>query len=101
MVVGRFVFQAKWGQADQSVEDFKNMAEIMKKAGNNNRVRILTDLSGSFNTVVQELEFESLADWERSRAEMFASPEFEEMQQEKEDPFESGRAEFYTLEAEL
>jgi hypothetical protein len=61
-------------------------------------VMILTDLSGPFHTVVQELEVESLADWERMRAAMFASPEMQDMQAMQENPFIGGSTEFFTLE---
>ena len=100
MIVVRFVFQAKWGKAGETVEQIKANAEVMRQAfGSDVRVRILTDLSGPFDTVVQELEVESLAEWERLRAKMFASPEFQEMQASRDAPYEGGRAEFYTLEA--
>jgi hypothetical protein len=60
--------------------------------------RILTDLSGPFDTIVQELEVESLAEWERIRAAMFNNPELQEAQASGENPFESGLTEFYTIE---
>jgi hypothetical protein len=100
MIVVRLVFQAKWGKADEAVNDFKKLAEQMEQnAASIVRARILTDLSGPFHTVVQELEVESLAEWERLRASMFNNPEFQELQTNLENPYESGRTEFYTLEA--
>ena len=67
--------------------------------GPNVHGRILTDLSGPFDTVVQELEVESLAEWEKIRAAMFETEALEEVQSEiQESPFESGRTEFYTVE---
>jgi quinol monooxygenase YgiN len=100
MIVVRFVFQAKWGKADEVVDEFKKNAELMREAlGSNVRVRLLTDLSGPFHTVVQELEVESLAEWERLRAAMFNNPELQDLQADLENPFEAGRTEFYTLEA--
>jgi hypothetical protein len=69
--------------------------------GSTGRVRILTDLSGPFNTVVEEIEVASLADWERQRAALFADPEFQQSQAVSDLPFESGRMEFYTIEADL
>jgi len=104
MIVVRFVFQAKWNKADEVVEGFKQNAEMMSRlAGSNAKVRILTDLSGPFFTVVQEMELESLAEWERLRAATFSDPEFQKAQAgaSGENPFESGRTEFYTLEASL
>ena len=100
MIVVRYVFQAKWGQAGQVIEQFKQGEEIMRKlAGDNVRIRLLTDLSGPFDTVVQEIEVENLAAWEEYRARMFSDPDIQKMQTEGESPFTSGRAEFYTLEA--
>jgi len=102
MILVRLVFQAKWGKAGAVANEFKRNAEMMKKMfGPDVRVRILTDLSGPFDTVVQELEVESLAAWERIRAAMFANPEVQELQERGESPFESGRTEFYTIEASL
>ena len=68
-------------------------------AGSNTKVRLLTGLSGPFDTVVQEVELESLAEWEQLRAKIFSDSEFQEAQEAGESPFTSGRAEFYTLEA--
>jgi hypothetical protein len=102
MILVRYVFQTKWGMADAAVEEFKKYAEPMKKMfGTKTRVRVLTDLSGPFHTVVQEMEFESLAEWEKARLAMFASSEMEEMGEGAENPFESGYTELFTLEAEF
>ncbi len=97
MILVRHVFQCKWGHSQQVVDNMKQMVGHMHAPGS---VRILTDLSGTFDTVVQEVVVESLAEWERGRAELFASPEFQKMQEElgSEPPFVSGHAEFYTIE---
>ncbi len=101
MILVRMVFQTKWGQAQPVVDEMKRMAEKSRgRMKHPMHGRILTDLSGPFHTVVQEMEFESLAEWEKARAEMFSSPEMQDMQSQ-EIPFEGGRAEFYTIEAEI
>ena len=99
MIVVRFVFQTEWGKADAVVEMFKQGGERMQELAPNSKIRILTDLSGPFHTVVQELELESLAVWEELRGKIFAEPEFQEQQEMSEIPLESGHTEFYTLEA--
>lgn len=102
MIVVRYVFQAKWGKAGQVIEQFKQREEKFRElAGDNVRMRLLTDLSGPFHTVVQEIELEDFAAWEEFRARMFADPEFASMQSEEDFPYISGRAEFYTLEATI
>ncbi len=99
MVLVRFVFQAKWRNAQKVVDEFKKNAEMMQSVlGSEMHGRILTDLSGPFDTVVQELEVESLAEWERLRTAMLSNPEFQQVQESGENPFISGHTEFYTIE---
>ena len=100
MIVVRFVFQAKPGKANEMVERFKQGVERMQHLGGPDaKVRVLTDLSGPFDTVVQEIELESLATWEELRGKFFSEPEFQERQEMQDIPIVSGRTEFYTLEA--
>ena len=81
MILVRLVFQAKFGHAAEVVAGFKQGGEIARSAGvkGPRHVRILTDLSGPFDTVVQELEFDSLDDFMKSQAAMFADPRWQEM----------------------
>jgi hypothetical protein len=100
MIVVRLVFQAKFGKVNEALAGFKQTAPIVLQAvGQNVRSRILTDLSGPFNTVVQEIEVESLAEWERLRAALFSNPQFQQARVGSADLIESGRTEFYTIEA--
>src|SRR5262245_12904012 len=78
MILVRFVCQARVGKASDVVAGFKRSNEIARTvAGPNVRARLLTDLSGAFDTVVQELELESLAEWERLRTVIFSNPEIQ------------------------
>jgi hypothetical protein len=100
-VLVRFICQAKFGKASEVVAGFKQSAEIVRTmVGPNIRTRILTDLSGPFDTVVQEIEVESLAEWERLRAMIFSNPEVQEAEAAGPSLIESGRTEYYTIEAE-
>ena len=102
MILVRQVFQVKWGQTQHVVDGMKqNVAMMHRISGGAGRARILTDLSGPFHTVVQEIEVQSLAVWESMRTKMFGDPEFHQLQSVGENPFESGRVEFYTIEAAL
>ncbi|MGH2587160.1 MAG: hypothetical protein ACRDJE_19780, partial [Dehalococcoidia bacterium] len=79
MILVRFVCQARSGKAGDVVEGFKRSGEVARTFSPTIvRGRILTDLSGPFDTVVQELEVESLAEWERLRTVLFANPQFQE-----------------------
>jgi hypothetical protein len=101
MILVRIVCQAKFGKASEAVAGFKQLAEFVHTlTGPDVRGRILTDLSGSFDTVVQELEVASLAEWERLRAVIFSNPEVQEAEAALPDIFVSGQAEYYTIEAE-
>jgi hypothetical protein len=98
MVLVRLVFQVKWGKAEEVVAAFKESQSTMDERFGG-RSRILTDLSGPFHTVVQEIEAPSIGEWERRRPQIFADPEFRRSQARMENLIESGRAEFYTIEA--
>ena len=64
-------------------------------------VRILTDRSGPYDTVVLEVTVDSLATWEKVRTIMFSSPEFAQAQEITPTmSYRSGQTEFYTIEAE-
>jgi hypothetical protein len=100
MILVRFVCKAKSGKAGEVVTGFKQSAEIARTlVGPHVRGRILTDLSGPFDTVIQELEMASLAEWERLREVIFSNPEVQEAEVGLPDVIESGRTEFYTIEA--
>jgi hypothetical protein len=100
MILVRLVFQAKFGKAADLVSAFKKFGDAAAgPSGMRPRsVRLLTDLSGPFDTVVQELEFESFDAWEKSQAAMFASPEFQKGMDPTRDLIAGGYKEFYTIE---
>jgi hypothetical protein len=99
MIIVRMVCQAKFGKAGEVVAGFKQSVEIVRTlVGPKVRSRLLTDLSGSFDTVVQELELESLAEWERLRAVVFSNPEFQAAEAAMPDVIVSGQLEYYTIE---
>jgi hypothetical protein len=101
MILVRIVCQAKFGKASEVVAGFKQSGEIVRTVvGPNVRARILTDLSGPFDTVIQEIEVESLAEWERLRAVIFSNPEVQEAEAGLPSVIESGRTEYYTIETE-
>jgi hypothetical protein len=97
MIMIRDVFQAKYGRGDELVQLFK---QIFIEAGEYYSGRIMTDLSGPHFTVVTEVEAESMDDFQRRLREGFSQPEFGEMFSRMMELVESGRREFYTIEAE-
>ena len=96
MILVRNVFQLKWGKADEALaltEQFRSLGNAQGIRG----LRILTDLGGPMFTLVQEMEAESLSEWEQRRGEMFANPEWQAMFARMSDLIEAGRTEFYNI----
>ncbi len=94
MIVVRNVFQAHYGQGDALVKLFQE-ALATWPAGRN--ARVLTDLSGTFFTVITEAEFDSLSHWEAMAREFFADARFADWFERMTPLVESGRREFYSL----
>ena len=59
MLIVRDIFVAKPGQASKLAKLFK------KSMGNMLNLRVMTDLVGDYNTVVMEMQLNSLSDWEK------------------------------------
>ncbi len=98
MILHRTVFQAKLGKADNAVAALKDaFTTIPPEQLEAFQPRILTDISGTFDTVVVETVHESLATYEQFRAALMArnaSGEGSNLM-----PFiETGQNEFYTIE---
>jgi len=98
MVVVRYIMHAKWGRGDEAVKEFKALVGINERiTGVKNNSRLMTDLSGKFFTLVEEVEFNSLGEWEEARQKIFADPEFQKSMAKITDLIETGSTEFYTL----
>lgn len=96
MILVRDTFQAKYGKGSDLVALFKEAREIWPAEYG---YRILTDASGPFFTVAVETEVESLTTWEQLMADVFAIPDFGEWFARMEPLVESGRRDFYNIEA--
>jgi hypothetical protein len=96
MILVRHIFHAKFGKAAEVVAMLKEGGSEIEEQGG--RWRLLTDLSGRYDTVVLEIEAESLAEFERARAEMFADPEFQQDAPRMTELVDWGESEFYTIE---
>ena len=99
MVLVRIVLQAKWGAAGDVAKEMGQAAAEMVQVVGGGKVRVLTDLSGTFHRVVQEIEVESIAAWEANRERIFSHPAFVESQKRLDGLIESGSMEFYTIES--
>ena len=90
-------FQCTPGGAGAFVDGFKAMSERMNDQSVIKRSRIMTDLSGSFDTVVLESEVESIDAYFELMQAMFADPEFQAGQSTS--TYRTGQRTFYTIEA--
>jgi hypothetical protein len=100
MIIERMVFQAKYGRGDELVAIFKEVGQSMS-SGSDRKMRLLTDRSGPFFTMVAEIEWESLAEWEKAFAEEFNDPADQDLMARTIPLVESGRREFYHVEVEI
>ena len=98
MLLVRQTFQARYGRGDELVALFKELREQM---GSRRALRIMTDASGPFFTVVTEFEVESFADWEQTfsqiMGEILGRPEMQDWFSRMMELVESGRRDFYNI----
>jgi hypothetical protein len=97
MILVRNIFQARFGRAGEVAKAMKESSKALGEIYGGN-ARILTDLSGQFDTVVLEIEVDSLAKWERTRLEVFSRPEFREGFARTAELITGGRSEIFTIE---
>ena len=97
MILVRDVLQVKWNEMDKVLAGMKATAE--SGAENSGNMRVLTDLSGKYFTLVVETKVESMdAYWEAMRAS-FGEDQGEATSLMSE-LFESGYREFFNIEYE-
>jgi NIPSNAP len=98
VILVRLVFQAKFGKAGELAASFKSGEQAMKNIMRGHNVKILTDLSGPFDTVVQEMEYESIQAFMVDQERLFADPGFQATMGRGAEFIRSGYKEYYTIE---
>ena len=96
MLVVRTVFQLKFGKAQEVKTHLKDIMDYNKKLGISN-MRALFDITGPSYTLVMELEFESLSDFESSQKKVFTSKEWGEKYQKLTPLVDSAYKEIFTV----
>lgn len=101
MILVRTEVQCKWGRVQEVLT--RTRAGFERLASQNTplkRSRILTDLSGSHDTVIIESEVESIDAYLAFLQAMFDSPEFQEMQAAlpTDHPYQTATRTYYTIE---
>ena len=96
MILVRSEFQCKEGSVNEMVDRFKAMSQRMDDQEVIKRSRIMTDLSGSFDTVVVESEVESIDDYFALLQAEFARQGSQAL---NGGLYQTGKRTFYTIEA--
>jgi hypothetical protein len=99
MVVIRNVFHLKFGKAREAVALFKEGIAIQKRigAGTNSSMRLLTDVTGPFYTVVLELSVPSLSAFETEAPRLMGDKDWQANYQKIGALVESGYREIFTV----
>lgn len=95
MILERTVLYCEPGTVQQVVDNFKGLGEQLKDQDVIKSFRILTDLTGSFDTVVIESEIESIDAYFAMLQAMFEDEESDGTDM----PYNAGNRTFYTIEA--
>jgi len=96
MIQIRDVFQLQFGKAKEAQELWKVGMKLAEKE-KYGPIRVMTDLTGPFYTLVLESTHPSLADYEASMKRMSGSNEWSEWYRKFVPLVESGRREIFTV----
>ena len=97
MIVIRNVFHLKFGKAKDAVALVKEAVAAQKRGGSSFSFRILTDLTGTFYTVVLEVTAPSLAALEAEMPRNMSNPDFQAAYQKLVALVDSGHREIFTI----
>ena len=97
MIVVRNVFRLKFGKAKEAVAIMKEGLTIQKRAGNDMPMRLMTDLTGSFYTVVLEITAPNMAALEASMPKVMGDKDWQANYQKFSALVDSGSREIFTI----
>jgi hypothetical protein len=97
MIVIRNTFRLKFGKAREGVALLKEGVEIQKRLGMNFPVRMLTDVTGPFYTVVLEITGPNLAAYEAEVPQYMGDKDFQANYQKFVALVESGSREIFRV----
>lgn len=97
MIVVRNTFQLKFGKAREAVAILKEGMAIQKRAGVDVSQRLLTDMTGTFYTLVLELTLPNFATLESMMPKIMGDKDWQANYQKFVPLVESGHREIFTL----
>jgi hypothetical protein len=96
MIVVRNTFQLKFGKSSEAVAHWRKGWPMLQKA-TNAKIRLLTDVTGQFYTLVMEMEFKSLADYEKGHSSVAGSAAWKSWYKKFSALVESGHREIFKV----
>jgi hypothetical protein len=98
MIVVRNVFRLKFGKAREAVAGFKTGLSLMNRQGFGRApARLLTDVVSTFYTVVLELTFESLTQYEEAAKGQMGNSDWKAWYETVQPFIESGHREIFAV----
>jgi hypothetical protein len=97
MIVVRNVFHLKFGKAREALAAMKDGVTIQKRLGVDVNQRLLTDLTGSFYTLVLELTLPNLAALETTLSKVMSDKDFHANYERLVPLVESGHREIFNV----
>lgn len=96
MIVVRNVFQLKFGAMKQALDMWKEGEPILRTSGQQ-QSRLLTDITGEYYSLVLELTFNNLAEFERGHTATAQSESWKSWYRRFSELVVSGRREIFTI----
>jgi hypothetical protein len=96
MIVVRNIFQVKFGRMKEAKDVWKEMLKLFP-GDSHGRPRILTDLTGTYYTLVYESTFKDLSDYEAFSQKEMAVPGMGALYQKFVPLVDSGKREIFTI----
>lgn len=102
MILVRNTMQAKFGKGDELASMMATgMKQLVSELGSGSTWRVLTGLSGTTDTVVIEIEEESLAAWAQRQTQLTSQPGYQQFYAEAAALIDGpGSNEFFTVVGE-
>ena len=97
MILVRDVFQIKFGKMKEALAAWKEIGSAFDNAAVKGQRRILTDLVGTYYTLVLESMFESLSEWENFGRTIMADEKWRKKYQDAVAFTESGYREIFNI----
>lgn len=95
MILVRNVFQVKFGRMKEALALMKE--NLARAPSGTAKPRLMTDLTGSFYTLVLEFEYPDLADAQREAGEAMRAPGWQETYQKFAAVVDSGHRDIFTI----